>query len=212
MPAAPNDEHVFEVVSSVVRFSGPVITVVSDEVVMPDGGTAVRDYIVHVGAVGAVALDFSDDPAGRVLLVRQYRHPVRRGLWELPAGLLDVAGEPAVETAKRELWEEADLVAGRWEVLVDLLTTPGCSDEAIRIFLARDISAAPEHDRHTRIGEEQIMTTEWVPLDTAVEWAFAGEIENAACTAGVLAAARARDTGFANLRPVDAPWPARPGR
>jgi ADP-ribose pyrophosphatase len=199
-------DFAFEVVKSTEQFAGPVIRVVSDEVTMPEGTTAVRDYVVHIGAVAAVAID----TAGRVLLVRQYRHPVRRSLWELPAGLLDVHGEPAVETAKRELWEEADLRADRWDVLVDLLTTPGCSDEAIRIFLARDITAVPHHERHTRSGEEHTMTTEWVPLDTAVEWAFAGEIENAACVAGVFAAARARDTEFASLRPADAPWPARP--
>jgi 8-oxo-dGTP pyrophosphatase MutT (NUDIX family) len=203
-------EHVFEVVGRTERFTGNVIRVVSDEVTMPDGGTAVRDYVVHVGAVGAVAVDFSDDPAGKVLLVRQYRHPVRRVLWELPAGLLDVAGEPAVETAKRELWEEADLRAARWDVLVDMLTTPGSSDEAIRIFLARDVTGVPHDERHTRLGEEHTMTTEWVPLETAIGWVFAGEIENAACIAGVLAAARARDTGFVGLRPADAPWPARP--
>lgn len=203
-------EHVFEVVGRTERFTGNVIRVVSDEVTMPDGGTAVRDYVVHVGAVGAVAVDFSDDPAGKVLLVRQYRHPVRRVLWELPAGLLDVAGEPAVETAKRELWEEADLRAARWDVLVDMLTTPGSSDEAIRIFLARDVTGVPHDERHTRLGEEHTMTTEWVPLETAIGWVFAGEIENAACIAGVLATARARDTGFVGLRPADAPWPARP--
>jgi 8-oxo-dGTP pyrophosphatase MutT (NUDIX family) len=203
-------EHVFEVVGRTERFTGNVIRVVSDEVTMPDGGTAVRDYVVHVGAVGAVAVDFSDDPAGKVLLVRQYRHPVRRVLWELPAGLLDVAGEPAVETAKRELWEEADLRAARWDVLVDMLTTPGSSDEAIRIFLARDVTGVPHDERHTRLGEEHTMTTEWVPLETAIGWVFAGEIQNAACIAGVLATARARDTGFVGLRPADAPWPARP--
>lgn len=212
--ASPTDTHgghAFEVVNRIMRFTGNVITVVSDEVTMPDGGTAWRDYVMHTGAVAVVAVDFSEDQAGRVLLVRQYRHPVRRELWELPAGLLDVAGEPALETAKRELWEEADLKAGRWDVLVDLLTTPGSSDEAIRIFLARDVSAAPDGHRHTRVAEEHTMTTDWVPLDTAVEWALAGEIENAACVAGVLAAARARDTRWASLRPADAPWPSRPG-
>ena len=196
----------FEVVDSTERFSGNVITVVSDEVTMPDGGTAVRDYIRHIGAVGAVAVD----PDGRVLLVRQYRHPVRRMLWELPAGLLDVKGEPALDTAKRELWEEADLRAATWHVLVDLLPTPGCSDEAIRLFLARDVTDVPHAERHTRTAEEHTMTVEWVPVQTAVEWVFAGEIENAACVAGVLAAARAHASGYTGLRPADAPWPARP--
>jgi len=199
-------DFAFEVVRSTERFAGSVIRVVSDEVMMPEGTTAVRDYILHIGAVAALALD----DAGRVMLVRQYRHPVRRTLWELPAGLLDVHGEPGVQTAKRELWEEADLRAERWDVLVDLLTTPGCSDEAIRVYLARDVTAVPHEERHTRFAEEHTMTTEWVPLDAAVELALAGEMENAACVAGVLAAARARDNGFTGLRPADAPWPARP--
>ncbi|MDQ1652926.1 MAG: 8-oxo-dGDP phosphatase, partial [Cryptosporangiaceae bacterium] len=111
--------HSFEVVKSTERFEGRVISVVSDEVTMPDGGTAVRDYVRHIGAVGAAAIDEED----RVLLVRQYRHPVRRMLWELPAGLLDVDGESALDTAKRELWEEADLRADTWHVLADLLPT-----------------------------------------------------------------------------------------
>jgi 8-oxo-dGTP pyrophosphatase MutT (NUDIX family) len=204
-------EHRFDVVGSTERFAGNVISVVSDEVVMPDGGTAVRDYVRHIGAVGAAAVDFSADPRGSVLLVRQYRHPVRRTLWELPAGLLDVDGEGALATAKRELWEEADLRAERWDVLTDLLTTPGCSDEAIRLFVAREVTAVPDAERHSRTAEEHTMTTEWVPIDRAAEWALSGEIENAACVAGVLAVARARDTGWTGLRPADAPWPARPG-
>jgi ADP-ribose pyrophosphatase len=209
--ATGTGEHAFKVVKRVERFAGNVIRVVSEEVTMPDGGTAVRDYVEHIGAVGAVALDFTRAPAGKVLLVRQYRHPVRRELWELPAGLLDVDGEPALVTAQRELWEEADLRAARWDVLVDLLPTPGSSNEAIRLYLAREITEVPDHEQHTRVAEEHTMTTEWVPLDTAVEWAFAGDIENAACVAGVLAAARARDTDWASLRPADAPWPSRPG-
>jgi ADP-ribose pyrophosphatase len=203
-------EHAFDVVARTEQFRSPIMTVLSDEVEMPDGGTAVRDYIVHIGAVGVVALDFTGDEAGRVMLVRQYRHPVRQQLWELPAGLLDVAGEPALSTGRRELWEEADLRAERWDVLVDLLTTPGSSDEAIRLFLARDISVVPHHERHARVAEEHTMTAQWVPLDTAVEWVFAGEIQNAAAVSGILAAVRARDTGWAGLRPADAAWPARP--
>ena len=201
------DTHGFEVVQSTERFKGNVITVVTDEVTMPDGGTAVRDYIHHIGAVGAAAVDTD----GRVLLIRQYRHPVRRTLWELPAGLLDVEGEPALETAKRELWEEADLRADTWHVLADLVPTPGCSDEAIRLYLARGVTNVPEGERHTRTAEEHTMTVEWVPLQTAVGWVFSGEIENAACISGVLAAAHAHANGYTGLRPPDAPWPARPG-
>jgi ADP-ribose pyrophosphatase len=200
--------HEFRVLSSTERFSGRVVSLVSDEIVLPGGGSSVRDYVVHPGAVAVAALD----DAGRIVLLRQYRHPVRADLWELPAGLLDVAGEPALETARRELWEEADLRAAEWHVLADLLTSPGGSDEAIRVYLARELSTVDETERHTREAEEAVMTIEAVGLDTAVDMVLDGTIQNATCAAGVLAAARARDTGFAGLRPADAPWAARPGR
>lgn len=197
---------VFSVTSSEERFRSPIMTVVSDDVVMPGGHTSRRDYMIHMGAVAAVAVDEQD----RIVLVRQYRHPVREELWELPAGLLDVAGEPAVHTAARELAEEADLRAGRWDVLVDVLTTPGCSNEAIRLFLARDLS--PTGSKFDRVGEEALMTVSRVPLDEAVSLVLSGEIRNAAACIGILAAARARDSGYSGLRPADAPWPDRPGR
>jgi 8-oxo-dGTP pyrophosphatase MutT (NUDIX family) len=197
---------VFSVASSEEKFRSPIMTIVSDEVVMPDGGTHRRDYMVHLGAVAAVAID----ERGRIVLVRQYRHPVRQELWELPAGLLDVAGEPAVDTAARELAEEADLKAGRWDTLVDVLTTPGCSNEAIRLFLARDLSSTGE--AFDRVGEEALMTVSRVPLDEAVSWVFSGGVRNAAACIGIVAAARARDTGYADLRPADAEWIDRPGR
>jgi 8-oxo-dGTP pyrophosphatase MutT (NUDIX family) len=203
-----SDGHEFRVLSSTERFSGHVVSMVSDEIALPGGASSVRDYIVHPGAVAVVALD----TRGRVVLVHQYRHPVRADLWELPAGLLDVAGESALDTARRELWEEADLRAGRWDVLVDLLTTPGGSDEAIRVYLARELALAEPADRHVRTAEEAVMTIEHVDLDEAVGMAFDGRMENAACVAGVLAAARAAQDGFAGLRPADAPWSARPGR
>ncbi|MGE5827126.1 MAG: NUDIX domain-containing protein, partial [Micromonosporaceae bacterium] len=111
--------HAYAVRARDVRFAGPLFSVVSDEVAMPGGGTARRDYLRHPGAVGVVALD--DD--GRIVLIRQYRHPAGRFMWELPAGLADVAGEPAEMTAARELAEEADLVADRWEPLVEFFTT-----------------------------------------------------------------------------------------
>jgi 8-oxo-dGTP pyrophosphatase MutT (NUDIX family) len=198
----------YQVVSRTEQFSGRVIDVVSDEVTMPDGGTAVRDWVVHPGAVGVVAVDESD----RVLLVRQYRHPVGRELWELPAGLLDVDGEAAVATAARELAEEADLKADRYDVLIDLLTTPGSSNEAIRLYLARGLSPVPEAERHTRTGEESTMTTRWFAIDEAVDLVLAGEIENAAAAAGTLAVAAARARGYRRLREASAGWASRPER
>ncbi|MDQ6688332.1 MAG: NUDIX hydrolase [Actinomycetota bacterium] len=195
----------YPVRSTHVRFSGNVITVVSDEVAMPDGDTVVRDYVRHPGAVGVVALDRTD----RVLLIRQYRHPVRRMLWELPAGLLDVAEESPLDTAKRELHEEGAIVADRWDLLADALTSPGSSDETMRLFLAREISAVPEADRFAGTAEEFELERHWVDLDEAAGWSLSGEIENAMCQIGVLAASRAREMGWTPLRPPGSAWSAR---
>ncbi|CAA9357867.1 MAG: ADP-ribose pyrophosphatase [uncultured Frankineae bacterium] len=194
---APHDHRVED---SQTVFEGRIISVRKDIVTMPGDTTSQRDYVVHPGAVGAVVLEDS-----RVLLVNQYRHPVRRRLDELPAGLLDKPGEPALEAAQRELVEEAGLAADTWHVLVDTLTSPGMSDEAIRIFLARDVRVV---DRQAQQHEEADMTTEWLPLDEAVRRVLAGEIENAMAAVGILAADRASRDGFAGLRPADAPWPS----
>ena len=170
---------------------------------MPGGTTSQRDVVVHPGAVGVVALRGDE-----VLLVNQYRHPVGRRLDELPAGLLDVPGEPGLLCAQRELMEEAGYAADTWHVLVDVLTSPGMTDESIRIFLARDVRVV---DRHVQEHEELEMTVHWVPVDEAVSAALDGSLENAACVVGVLAASAAMRTGFAGLRPPEAAWRARPG-
>jgi ADP-ribose pyrophosphatase len=196
----------YVVISSEPLVRGRVIAVRRDHVRMSDGSVAVREVVEHPGAVGVVALD--DD--GNVVLVNQYRHPVQGRLDELPAGLLDVAGEPAVEAAKRELAEEAGLVASDWAVLLDLHPSPGMTDEAIRIFLARGLAPVspngfvPEH-------EEVDLTVHRVPLADAVARVQSGDLTNAAACAGLLAAAVAAGAGWQGLRPADAPWPARPG-
>jgi 8-oxo-dGTP pyrophosphatase MutT (NUDIX family) len=187
-----------ETVSHVERYRGPIFTVSSDEVTMSGGGTATRDVVAARGAVGVVALD----DVGRVVLIHQYRHAVGRQLWELPAGLRDVAGEDPVHTAARELAEEADLTAARFALLVDLHTSPGFTDETIRLFLARDLTPVPERERHHRTDEEADLEIAWFDLDEAVAMVFRGEITNAAAVGGLLAAARARDEGWATLRPV----------
>lgn len=192
------------VVSRTERFSGRVFSVVTDRVTMPGGGAADRDYLRHVGAVGVVALD----DQGRVVLINQYRHAVGGRLWELPAGLRDVQGEDLSVGALRELAEEADLRAGRIDVLLDLHSSPGMTNEQVRIFLARDLSPVPAPERHDRTDEEADIEVRWVPLDEAVVMVFAGEITNASAVAGVLAAARARDLGWAPLRPADTPTPS----
>lgn len=196
----------FSVVGTERHYSGWAIEVRTDQVRMPGGEVVRRDVIGHPGSVAVVALDDEQ----RVVMVRQYRHPVHRMLLELPAGLLDVAGEPALEAARRELYEETALTAGRWEVLVDLVTSPGMTDEAIRIYLARDLAAVAHEDRFAGEAEEQTMTVERFGLDELAEFALTGQLNNAPAVAGVLAARAARDRGWQGLRPADAPWLDRP--
>ncbi|WP_329520185.1 NUDIX hydrolase [Spirillospora sp. NBC_01491] len=195
----------WEVVAGSTVFEGHVFNVRRDRVRMPRGaGTEVvgRDVIEHLGSVGVLALDGDD----RVLLLRQYRHPVGRLLWEAPAGLRDVAGEPLQRLAERELLEEAGYRAGRWDTLADVFPSSGMSDERVRIFLARDLTEVPAAEiDFERVHEEADMPVVWVPLDEAVGKVLAGEIHNMIAVTGILAAHAARARGFRDLRPVDAP-------
>ena len=191
--------HAFEVLDSETLFEGHVISLRRDTVTMPGGGDSVREIVHHPGAVAVVALDGDD----RVVLVRQYRHPVRRHLWELPAGLRDADGEPPLETAKRELAEEVQLAAARWSLLVTVLNSPGFSDELVQIYLAEELSEADRPEGFTVEHEEADMTVERVPLADAVQRVFDGDIRNSSAVAGILAAARHRASP-AHLRSVDA--------
>ena len=198
-----------QVRSSRTVHHGMVWDVRRDAVDLGDGQTVTREVVDHTGAVGVVVLDAED----RLLLLRQYRHPVRSYLWEPPAGLLDVAGEDPQVAAARELAEEADLVADEWHVLVDFYNSPGGSTEAFRCYLARGLHEVPEAERHEREHEERDMARAWVDLSEARDLVLAGRLHNPTTVCGVLAAAAARDAGWATLRPADAPWPERsPGR
>ncbi|MET8507093.1 NUDIX hydrolase [Streptomyces sp. NPDC004787] len=196
----------WRVTATATPFAGKKTSVRSDDVVMPDGSVARRDYQVHPGSVAVLALDEED----RVLLLKQYRHPVRQKLWEIPAGLLDVPGENPLHAAQRELYEEAHVKAGDWRVLTDVYTTPGGCDEAVRIFLARDLAEA-EGERFEVSEEEADMETARVPVDQLVRGVLAGELHNNCLVVGVLSLVAARSgDGLDALRPADAEWPARP--
>ena len=190
------------VLSSAELARGHIVALRTDRVLMPDGTSAERDVVVHPGAVGVVALD--DDE--RVLMIRQYRHPVRRLLWEIPAGLRDVGGEPVALTAERELLEETGFRARDWHVLADYFSSPGMTSERLRIFLARGLSEVAEAERDfVREHEEAQLQFAWVPLQHAVSLVLAGELHNGAAVVGILSAYAARGDGFAGLRPADAP-------
>ena len=194
----------FTVLATQRPYTGKIVTVRIDQVAMPGGGSASREVVEHMRAVGVVAVD--DDR--RVVLIEQYRHPFRRRLWELPAGLMDVDGEPPVSCARRELAEEAGLAADRWSVLVDLATSPGFCSEAIRVYLAqglRPVPAPPPED------EEADLRVVRVPLDEAVDAALAGRIVNATAVAGLLAASRVLADGpRSELRAGEDDWTTGP--
>ena len=191
--------HDYRVLGSETVYEGPIISLHRDTVAMPGGGESTRDVVRHIGAVAVVALD---DQAN-VVLLRQYRHPVGRYLWELPAGLRDADGEPPLETAKRELAEEAQLAAQRWSLLTTHYSSPGFCDEMVLVYLAEELGNVSRPEGFTVEHEELDLTVERVPLADAVQRVFDGDIRNAAAVVGLLAAAQAR-TGSPRLRPVDA--------
>ncbi|RSZ63405.1 NUDIX hydrolase [Corynebacterium hylobatis] len=198
----PPGTHDFRVLDTELLLESPILAVRRDTLAMPGEGTGRREIVEHFGAVAVVAV--RDDE--QIALVRQYRHSVGARLRELPAGLLDVDGEDEITTARRELAEEAGLAADRWDVLCDLVTSPGFCDETVRVFLARDLRDCGcgeiEH-------EEADLILEWTPLDTARQMIMTGEIINAIAISGIMTAAEVL-AGRATPRPVEAPNPWRP--
>ena len=192
------EPHEYRVLERKPVYEGRVISLELDTVAMPGGGESVREIVRHPGAVAVVAVDDED----RVVMVRQYRHPFGEHLWELPAGLRDADGEPPVETARRELAEEALLSAERWSLLATPYMTPGFCDEQILLYLAEGLTEVDHPDGFTVEHEELDMTVERVPLADAVQWVFDGRVRNGLAVIGLLAAARVR-TGPVRLRPVD---------
>lgn len=204
MPAsdAPR-RHDFPVTNSELLVDAPIIAVRRDTVTMPGGHAAHREIVEHFGAVAVVAVD----DAGRVGLVEQYRQCVRRRLWELPAGILDIAGEDPLVAASRELVEETGTTAERWHLLVDLVTSPGFCEEACRVYLARGLAKGERPAGSD--DEEADMGLEWVPLETALARIRRGEIHNSIAVAGLYAAHDAL-RGDGPLRDPEEPFALRP--
>jgi 8-oxo-dGTP pyrophosphatase MutT (NUDIX family) len=190
-------EHEFEAINSETIYVGKIFALRVDDVRMPHGNIAKREVIEHYGAVAVLAMDKQRN----IVMVYQYRHPVGRRLWELPAGLLDLGGEPPHISAARELKEEAGLEATDWRVLVDLITAPGFSDESVRVYLATGITDVGRPDAH---DEEADLQVKWVSLEEARRMVLDGEIINSIAIAAILAAHDVEDPSA--LRPVDAPW------
>ena len=194
-------EH-WPVAASAELARGSLVRVRTDTVRMPGGQTADREIVEHPGAVAVLGLDES----GRVLMIRQYRHPVGRLLWEIPAGLRDKPGEPLLAAAERELLEETGYRAAGWRGLGDFFTSPGFSTERIRIFLATGLTRVPAAEReYVRQHEEAHLLLAWVPLEQAVAGILAGDLHNGVAALGILSASAARQDRFEMLRPTDAP-------
>jgi ADP-ribose pyrophosphatase len=195
--------HDFEVRGTTTIYQGAIAALRSDQVEMPGGRIATREILEHFGAVAIAALDAED----RLAMIEQYRHPVRRRLYEMPAGLLDLDGEDPAVTAARELVEEAGLTADDWSVLVDLVPSPGITDESVRVYLARGLTEVERPEPGD--DEEADLRISWLPLADALRGVFTGEIVNGATVAAVLAVHAVR-TGAAEPRPLDTPWIDRP--
>jgi 8-oxo-dGDP phosphatase len=192
-----------EILRSDVVYDGRVWDIRKDTFVL-DGEHITREFMDHTGAVAILALDERD----RVLLIKQYRHPVRMRDWELPAGLLDIRGEAPLLAAQRELAEEADLVAETWHLLTEFMTSPGGSNEVLRVYLARGVSSAPEVFGRTE--EEAGIEVRWVPLDDVVDGVLSRDLQNSILAIAALSASAGRARGWSTLGDPNAPWPRHP--
>lgn len=176
------------VVSSEVAFEGKLIGVRHDVLRGADGQTFERDVVTHPGAVAVVAVNEQE----QLLVIRQYRHPVRRQLVELPAGLLDKEGEDRLAAAKRELAEEGHLRSDRWSTLLTVMPSPGMSNEVVTIYLAEGAVEDNAPDGFVAEHEESTMTREWVDVDALVDAILRQQVSNSLLVAGVLAYAARR--------------------
>src|SRR5699024_6761241 len=145
--------HDFRVLSSELLLDAPIISVRKDELSMPDDQGAFCEVLERRGAVAVVAVNSERKSA----VVKQYRHSVKRRLWELPAGPLDAKDESESAGAKRGLVEEAGLEAASWSVLTDIVTSPGFCEEAARVYLAQDLT---EVERPAASGDEEARSEE----------------------------------------------------
>lgn len=176
------DDFTEHELAAATAYRGRLLQVREDVVRLPSGQQATREYVVHPGAAVILPL-FSD---WSVLMERQFRYPLRRHIYELPAGKLD-PGEPPLATAQRELREETGYLARQWTHLCTLHPCVGYSDEAIDLFLARELS----FHGHA-LDDDEFLETLVLPLDEALAWVRQGRITEAKTILGLLWADRIR--------------------
>lgn len=165
-----------------VVFKGRIWDVVSEEFDY-NGHKLTREFVAHPGAVAVIAMNEDRE----ILLINQYRHPVKSYLWEIPAGLLDQPGESRLEAAKRELLEETGYIANHWQELISFHTTPGGNDETITVFVATEV----RHQGHELEleGEETDLEVRWVGLDDALQSVLKSEMKSPSAAVGIMALA-----------------------
>jgi 8-oxo-dGTP pyrophosphatase MutT (NUDIX family) len=167
-------------------FTGRVIEVNVERVELPNGSVAELETIRHPGGAAVVALDTDD----RICLLRQFRHAVGGWIWELPAGKIDNR-EPPLDTARRELEEEAGMAAASWRPLGDYLSSPGVFTEVVHLFLATQLTPLP-----ARPEEHEVIEVHWLPFTDVLRMADSGELRDGKSLVGVYrAAAHMRDAG-----------------
>jgi ADP-ribose pyrophosphatase len=179
----PKDQNLdLPIISSDLVFGGRIWDVVSETFDF-DNQKLTREFIRHPGAVAVVAIDDQQ----RVLMIRQYRHPVRKQLWELPAGLLDIKGETKSRAAERELMEETGYRAGHLEPLINFYTTPGGNSEQISIFLATELEYIGHKEELE--GEETQLVVDWIPVLSALDSVLKSEVMSPTAMVGIMALA-----------------------
>jgi len=193
----------FPLIKSDTVFSGRIWEV-REEVFQFGEQELTRDFIVHPGAVGVIALN----DLGQMLLVQQYRRALGQMMWEPPAGLLDVEGEDPLEAAKRELQEETGYVASDWRVLFDFAPSSGGSSELVRCYLATGLELH-EAGRPEATGEEADMKVQWTPVGEVMEAIHTGAISNSLLITGTFALLAAMADPDSIVRDGNAPWVAR---
>lgn len=158
-------------------YDGRILHVYRDEVALPNGNRAAREYVRHIGAVAVLALT----DAGEVILERQFRYPFHSVLVEIPAGKLNVADEDPAAAAARELREETGMTAATWVPLGDFYASPAILGEHIRLFLATDLTQGETHT-----DDDEFLEVFKMPLSDLVNEIMAGRIPDGKTQAAAL--------------------------